>query len=630
MSNQIIIQNIYFGADQQDIINFISSSTSNINSIKIQHDSQGRTKGTAFVKYNTHDDAKKAVLSLNNIILKGHKIKAYLIDENSEIYSPLNGSENNDDLNEDFFSKVHKKMHSKTDKIYKDMLENPYRVLNNPLYSFLIEEKDRKQISKLADERKTILNKAQQECFFSPKSAYTNTNEFVFTKDEVQNTDLPQRTNIATNNSPRFNLFSSKTSQNIKTSQNEFTQDQSFNSFSESQGNIPTKKPVFNLFTESFSRTPWDKTSSNSFELQQNDPFQTHNYSPFKKTSLNSINEEQDDSPIENDESEDDNSNESETENTSFTNHQQRGFSQISREFMPSSNTHFSQVELINQEVFQENVRIVQTGQFTDKNGKHHDISSKVSESISNSITIPKNYSYEKDLSDQLKQTKQFGSKEKNSIYSKIEVTNESTFEAARRWKRSIKEVCVLNFASPTKPGGGVINGRTAQEEALSRQSTLFFSLKQQNEMYDYNKRHPSPFASDYMIYSPNVVVFRDDDNNLIYPLRVSVISSPAVNCSQISGHHNNGDIYKCMKNRCRKILQLTLATNNKVIVLGAFGCGVFGNKPEEISKIFKELLIDEFYGMFFTKIVFAIKGKYGKRNYNLDAFKKTFKQKWF
>ena len=66
------------------------------------------------------------------------------------------------------------------------------------------------------------------------------------------------------------------------------------------------------------------------------------------------------------------------------------------------------------------------------------------------------------------------------------------------------------------------------------------------------------------------------------------------------------------------------IAKNNEVdtLILGAYGCGVFGQDPYEVASIFKEYL-DEC--KCFKTVVFAVpNGKNG----NYEAFIKTFEGK--
>ncbi len=68
----------------------------------------------------------------------------------------------------------------------------------------------------------------------------------------------------------------------------------------------------------------------------------------------------------------------------------------------------------------------------------------------------------------------------------KIVISHKRTYEAASSYKG--KKVAVLNFASASNPGGGVVKGSSAQEECLCRCSSLYFALNEK-KMWDDSKK---------------------------------------------------------------------------------------------------------------------------------------------
>ncbi|WP_139492147.1 TIGR02452 family protein [Brevibacillus dissolubilis] len=209
-----------------------------------------------------------------------------------------------------------------------------------------------------------------------------------------------------------------------------------------------------------------------------------------------------------------------------------------------------------------------------------------------------------------------------------IEVTGETTLAAVKRLLsvQGISETVCLNFASAKNPGGGFLNGSQAQEESLARASGLYPCIVQMQEMYDYNRRCSTCLYSDYMIYSPHVPVIRDDQDRLLAePYTVSMITAPAVNAGVVLERepHNRSNIHSTMTNRIRKIVELAAHHGNKGLVLGAYGCGVFKNRPEDVAGYFKKVLVDEGYAERFEKIVFAVYDT-SRDQGNLRAFERV------
>lgn len=190
-----------------------------------------------------------------------------------------------------------------------------------------------------------------------------------------------------------------------------------------------------------------------------------------------------------------------------------------------------------------------------------------------------------------------------------VEVTGETTLQAAERLT-DFNPLC-LNFASAKNPGGGFLSGSQAQEESLARSSGLYDCLLPMTEMYDYNRQIGTSLYSDYMIYSPGVPVFRCDDGQLRgQPFCASFVTAPAANAGAVAKNEpqNVRFIGPTMAARANKLLWVAQHHGHQTLILGAWGCGVFGNAPATVAQIFADALGPN--GLFhnsFGRVVFAV-----------------------
>lgn len=182
------------------------------------------------------------------------------------------------------------------------------------------------------------------------------------------------------------------------------------------------------------------------------------------------------------------------------------------------------------------------------------------------------------------------------------------------------KRVCVLNFASYKNPGGYFLQGSSAQEEALCHYSNLYNILvKFRDSYYDINKQSlNNGLYTNKSIYTVDVVFKKDNDECVA---DVITCAAPNKKVAHIYRGIHESVVYMNMRERINHILRITAIKELDVLILGAFGCGVFGNNPYDVASIFKNLLENDYKGKF-KKIVFAIPG--GK---NYDAFKEVFQE---
>jgi len=252
-----------------------------------------------------------------------------------------------------------------------------------------------------------------------------------------------------------------------------------------------------------------------------------------------------------------------------------------------------------------ETLEILERGWYELDNAKVN-----ISQEVSDSINCTEVYSPE-DLDQLLTEIQP-----EHNCKTLIEVVNETAMQGAIALDPKNKQIGVLNFASAKNPGGGFMGGSKAQEESLARSSSLYVSINPKQEMYEFNRKRKTYLYSDYMIYSENVVFFRNDDMELIPNYQVDVLTSPAVNVGAMLQNNRSElpNVDKVMLQRLDKLFSLFIHKGVKNLVLGAWGCGVFRNKPEDVVGYFEHFLKKggKYYGAF-EKVRFSVLDRSGR-----------------
>jgi uncharacterized protein (TIGR02452 family) len=272
--------------------------------------------------------------------------------------------------------------------------------------------------------------------------------------------------------------------------------------------------------------------------------------------------------------------------------------------------------------IAEQTLEIIKQGYYLNPNGSRIDLEQDITKSVQHSIL------YKADAFDPVFQARDGILVQSPAVKTVFEVTEETTLQAADRLSRQYDRVYCLNFASAKNPGGGFLGGAQAQEESLARSSALYPCIVQMTEMYAGNKRLKTCLYSDDMIYSPDVPIFRKDNGDLLDRYyKTSIITAPAVNAGVIHAQEpeNIEKMDPVMLVRLEKILSIAVVKGYRVLLMGAWGCGVFRNDPNKVAAYFKHHLIDnERFSGCFDKVVFAIYGGRGT-NENLPPFMEIF-----
>ena len=184
----------------------------------------------------------------------------------------------------------------------------------------------------------------------------------------------------------------------------------------------------------------------------------------------------------------------------------------------------------------------------------------------------------------------------------------------------------VLNMANAIHPGGGYKTGESAQEESLFRRTNLHLCLdSQRKRLYPIPKRGA--------LYTPDATVIKHsefDNYRLMDNVQhICFISAAAHRCGKDDVINIDEtkvlteDVEILMQNKIDSIFELAAVKHHDVIILSAFGCGVFGNPPGCIAMLFKNAINK--YKKHFRYIIFAIFDDKNALSNNKDGNVKVF-----
>ena len=139
---------------------------------------------------------------------------------------------------------------------------------------------------------------------------------------------------------------------------------------------------------------------------------------------------------------------------------------------------------------------------------------------------------------------------------------------------------------------------------------------------YYPHRNAKNPINNADIIYTPDVTVFKTDTNKPKLMdekdwYEVDVITCAAPNLRERPSNRfnqGNGDravkvsdreLLEIHKKRLTRILDVAVLNGDEAVILGAFGCGAFQNKPEVVARAAKEVIAD--YPHAFKTIEFAV-----------------------
>lgn len=187
-----------------------------------------------------------------------------------------------------------------------------------------------------------------------------------------------------------------------------------------------------------------------------------------------------------------------------------------------------------------------------------------------------------------------------------VKVITTDSLTAAQILNSSLKpakksaNVCILNMASPLRPGGGVLLGATSQEEFLCARTTLLSSLK---ESFYRLPELGGVFTRDVLVFrGPGPLGDGSGELGSAERFYVDVVSAGMLRFPDLEGDDDEEKRLSrkdrgTVEGKMRAVLRIAEAKGCKKLVLGAWGCGAYGNPVVDVAEAWGRLLTQKEMG---------------------------------
>lgn len=172
------------------------------------------------------------------------------------------------------------------------------------------------------------------------------------------------------------------------------------------------------------------------------------------------------------------------------------------------------------------------------------------------------------------------------------------------RGRAQFCDLAVLDFASFVSPGGGYDRGAWAQEEALCGESFLYNVLTTQRAWYGENRRR-NINCELYRNRALAVPAVRFSRDKVHAYADVIVAAAPNARRAREEYRVDDAALIAALNERIRLVLAIADDLGHEKLILGAFGCGVFGWDAQVVAEAFRAELARGTHVA--TEVVFAI-----------------------